>query len=554
MYLLRLVVIGAWKTRPYIHECTGDSTLEVHHRFQLPMSAPRGLEERCPKTASFEGDPVYAACMELDPHACYRALLSRDPRFDGRFFAGVRTTGIYCRSICPAPKPKEHNVRFFACAAAAEEAGFRPCFRCRPEASPGTPAWMGTSTTVSRALRLIGEGYLDACGVENLAEQLGITDRHLRRLFIEHLGASPLAIAQARRVHAAKLLLDNTPLSVTDVALSSGFSSIRRFNDAFRKTYRRSPTAARRASSRVSEAADGDVALRLPYRPPYDWRAIIEFLIPRAIPGVEQINDEVYRRVVVIEDEVGVVTVSHPVDSHHLTVLIPANLSKNVSRIAACVRRLFDLQADPSEIDKALASDRMLRAAVRRYPGQRVPGAWDPFETSIRAILGQQVSVKGATTIAGRIVQRYGRRIESPFAGADYVFPKPARLRHARFNNIGLPGGRIRALRSFARAYDIGLLTFDGSQALDDFIATMTSLEGIGPWTAHYVAMRAAGEPDAFPATDLALRRVAQAADPALRNEQRLIERSAAWSPWRAYAAMYLWRLYTDNPEKGGKK
>jgi AraC family transcriptional regulator of adaptative response / DNA-3-methyladenine glycosylase II len=496
--------------------------------------------------------------MTLDPDVCYLAMTSRDQRFDGRFFAAVVTTGIYCRPVCPAPKPKRRNVRFYSCAAAAEEAGFRPCYRCRPEASPGTPAWIGTSSTVSRALRLIDQGFLDDSNVDELAECLGIGSRHLRRLFLEHLGATPSAVAQTRRVHFAKTLIDGTRLPVTEVAMSAGFSSLRRFNDAFRKTFGMSPTQARRGSARGAAPAGkggrtaNGLILKLSYRTPFDWASILGFLRERAIPGVEHVEGSVYRRTVSVGGAAGVLEVSSATGQPHVRLVLPRAMAPHAAQLAARVRRVFDLQADPEEIASHLSRDPMLQPVIKRSPGLRVPGAWDPFETSVRAIVGQQVTVKAATTIAGRLAERYGEPVECDDVSLKRTFPRPERLARARLNNIGMPAARAGAVRALARAVSSGRLRFDGLSGLDDTVDTLKALDGVGPWTAHYIAMRACDEPDAFPSGDLALRRAMVSKEPALKTERALIERAEAWRPWRAYATMHLWADYaTQNGKRG---
>lgn len=490
--------------------------------------------------------------MDLSPDICYRALTSRDSRFDGRFFTGVTTTGIYCRPVCPAPKPKRGNVRYFACAAAAEAAGFRPCMRCRPEASPGTPAWVGSSTTVTRALRMIADGALDNGGdVDALAGQLGMGSRNLRRLFLQHLGASPKSVALTRRLHFAKTLLDSTALPVTEIAFSAGFSSIRRFNDAFKNTFGHSPSDVRAKQTDVA-AHDAHFEVRLPYRPPFDWGALLGFLGPRAIPGVERVEGDVYKRIIGDGDCTGAVEVSACPGSNQLLLRVPVTLARRAAEIGERVRRLFDLGAFPEQIGRQLSSDPVMAKLVRRNPGLRVPGAWDPFETTIRAILGQQVTVAGATTIAGRVVAAYGRRVT---AGREWrLFPTPQRLARARLDRVGIPRARAKAIRAVSGAFCADRLRFDGSMELETLVDTMTALDGVGAWTAHYVSMRAGGEPDAFPSNDLALRRAAEALDAKLTTERLLCERAEAWRPWRAYATMYLWTDYTRSLEKGKSK
>ena len=484
--------------------------------------------------------------MELDHDTCYRALRTRDARFDGRFFTGVHSTGIYCRPICPARTPKQTNVDFYACASAAEDAGFRPCRRCRPESAPGTPAWLGTSTTVTRAMRLISEGALDGSGeIDVLADRLGVSARHLRRLFDEHLGASPVAIAQARRVHFAKTLLDSTDLPITEIAYSSGFSSVRRFNAAFAKTFARSPREVREIDAKSNSSGDPRaLELHLSYRKPYDFDALLGFLAARAIPGVEFIQAGHYWRTVSVEAERGVIEIWRDEGNCQLVLRIASSLSRHALWLAERVRRLFDLAADSRVIESQLAADPMLNNAVKRFSGTRVPGAWDPFEVSVRAILGQQVSVKGATTLSGRLAKAYGDPIECDQAECAVLHPGPEKLLRARAERIGLTRARAAAVRSLSSAVVSQRVRFDSACGLDDAIESLLSVRGVGSWTAHYIAMRACGEPDAFPSGDLILRRVAQQLEPDIDSEAKLVDRANEWRPWRAYAAMMLWRAY----------
>jgi AraC family transcriptional regulator of adaptative response / DNA-3-methyladenine glycosylase II len=488
--------------------------------------------------------PIPCETPDLDPTRCYAALRSRDARFDGRFFVGVRTTGIFCRPVCPARTPKLANVRFFACAAAAQAEGFRPCKRCRPETSPGTPAWLGSSATVSRALRLIAEGGLDEAPVDAFAARLGVGDRQLRRLFARHLGASPAEIARARRVHFARRLIDETRLPMTEVAFSSGFRSIRDFNFAVRGTFGRSPRELRRgrtprAGVRGGEG-EGELVVRLPYRPPLDYAGVLAFLRLRAIPGVEWVGDDRYRRTLAQDGAAGAIELRalDGEDQLEMRVCLPAY--DGLIRIVERARCIFDLGADPLQISSALRRSPLLAARVRRAPGLRVPGAWDAFELAVRAVLGQQVSVKGATTLAGRLVRGFGRPVEGLGEGLTHLFPAPEALAEADLARIGIPAARAETLRTLARAVAAGSLRLDAAQGLDEAVARLVAIPGIGAWTAHYVAMRALGEPDAFPASDLGLRRALASGGiaPSTRELERLAE---AWRPWRAYAAVALW-------------
>jgi AraC family transcriptional regulator, regulatory protein of adaptative response / DNA-3-methyladenine glycosylase II len=444
--------------------------------------------------------------------------MARDARFDGRFFIAVTSTRIYCRPVCPAPQPKPSNIIYFPSAAAAAEAGFRPCLRCRPETSPGTPAWLGTSVSVSRGLKLIAEGALDETGVDKLAERLGLGARHLRRMFLQHLGATPVAVAQTRRVHFAKKLIDETELPMTQVAMASGFGSIRRFNATFQKLYGRTPGDLRRATARERSAAEAGVyTFRLGYRPPYNWASIIGFLGQRAIPGVETITLDEYRRTISLDGKSGFISVRPVFAKHLLELQIEFPEPGALFRIVERVRNIFDLRADPTDVDEHLRRDQRLKPLVQANAGMRVPGCWDGFEIAVRAILGQQVSVKAATTMAGRIVAEFG--------GAN-IFPAAEALADADLTRIGLTKQRAHSIRELAAAVARKEVSFDASLGLESFEEAMMKLPGIGPWTAQYIAMRI-GEPDAFPSGDLYLRNFAK--------------ESEAWRPWRAYGAMYIW-------------
>lgn len=469
----------------------------------------------------------------------YRALLTRDRRFDGRFFTGVLTTGIYCRPVCPARTPLFKNVRFYKTAAAAEGAGFRPCQRCRPEASPGTPAWIGSSATVSRALRLIRSGAGEGMKESVLAARLGIGERRLRQLFAEHLGASPLSVVRVQRLDFARRLLDETALPMSEVAAGAGFRSIRRFNDAVKARFGKPPTELRREKR---QQTDGDLVLRLPYRPPYDWDALIGFLAARAIPGVEAAAPSSYSRTFTVGDTDGLLLVRPTPDEASLTLRLrfadPGRIGAGLMDAVERVRTLFDLEADPLRITEHLGRDTRLAPALAAHPGIRVPGGWDGFELAVRAVLGQQVSVKGATTLSGRLVRALGRPLSLPPFDADepsgpaaltHAFPTPEGMACADLTSIGIPRARAAALNELARRVAAGELVLHGAADLDATVQNLLTVPGIGPWTAQYIAMRVLRDPDAFPAADLVLKRRVGDGD------------TESWRPFRAYAALYLW-------------
>lgn len=470
-----------------------------------------------------------------------RARLSRDARFDGRFFVGVRTTGIYCRPICPANAPRSENVTFYRTAAAAGEAGFRPCLRCRPECAPGTPAWAGTSTTVQRGLRLIAEGVLDDGNLENLADRLGVTSRHLRRLFNKHLGASPLAVAHTQRLHFAKNLIDQTTLSMRDISVAAGFGSVRRFNDTFQKTYGRTPgELRRRRKTAVSASA---FSVQLPYRMPFDWERLLAFFAARATPGVETVHSGRYLRSIAIGNTRGIIDVHDA--GGHLSLSLHGIGTDGLFAIVQRTRGLFDLDASTDDIADVLSADVVLTPLLKKNPGIRVPGAWDGFELTVRAILGQQISVSAATTLAGRIADRYGERIDVPLDGVDDVlnrlFPEPKKLVRARLEKLGIIASRANTIRSVARAAVDGTIRFDAAHAPDHFRDALTAIKGIGDWTAQYVGMRALKDPDAFPGSDLGLLRAFDRPGQPRLKPAELAMRAEAWRPWRAYAALLLW-------------
>lgn len=476
--------------------------------------------------------------MELDTESCFRAMASRDRRFEGRFFVGVITTGIYCRPGCPAPIPRRENVRFFGCAGAAEAAGYRACLRCRPAAVPHSPAGQGTSVTVSRALRLIGQGGLDEAGVGALAERLGVSDRHLRRLFDQHVGVGPLALARTRRAHFARRLIGETTLPLAEVALCAGFASVRRFNRVMEETFGCKPSElrAREPKTAGAAAAGRRLRLRLPFRPPYDWAAMECFLAARAVPGLEAVTAGEYRRTIHASGGAGVIMV-RPLGAGALELELDIAPTPDLISIVERVSRAFDLGADPRAIAAHLGADARLAPLVRARPGLRVPGAWDGFELAVRAVLGQQVSLAAANRLALRLVQTWGQPLPNAVDGLTHLFPLPVALAEADLRRVGLQRTRAETLREIAAAVAGGSLRFDSGPA--EVVARLRAIAGVGEWTAEYVAMRALGEPDAFPAADLVLRRVFGRGVPV--TAANLTAHSQAWRPWRAYAALHLW-------------
>lgn len=450
---------------------------------------------------------------------------------------------MYCRPVCPARIPKPQNCVFFVCAAGAEDAGFRPCRRCRPDTAPGTPAWRGTSSTVSRALRLIADGALDEDGVETLAARLGVGDRYLRRLFHEHLGASPLAIATTRRVHFAKHLIEHTQLPMSQVALTAGFRNVRRFNAAVRKCFDRTPTEIRERAP-GSRDVGGPLRVLLPVREPFDWDDMLAWMTSRLTPNVEQIVGRTYRRSVELAGHTGVIEVGPSTAARaSLSLSVAGELAPHLSTIAGRVRRLFDLDTDASVIAEQLARDPVLTQAAAAIPGTRVPGCWDRFELAVRAIVGQQVTVVGATRLFGRIVTRFGRVLPGANEGGpSHLFPHPQDLADADVASIGMPKARANTIRGLARAVAEGDDVLELAPDLDTAVERLKALPGIGDWTAQYIAMRALSEPDAFPAGDLGLRKAVRDNPDTLPTTAQVRHCAEAWRPWRAYAAMMLWR------------
>lgn len=499
-----------------------------------------------PILASLSPEYAYTVCMlrisDTSSSVIFeRARLSRDARFDGRFFVGVKTTGIYCRPICPANSPKSENITFYSTAAAAGEAGFRPCLRCRPECAPGTPAWLGTSTTVQRGLRLIADGALDDADVESLANRLGVTSRHLRRLFDKHLGASPVAVAHTQRLHFAKRLIDQTALPMAEIAIAAGFGSTRRFNDAFRKTYARTPRDLRKRRA-LSQSVAG-LNLQLAYRPPFDFGALLQFFAARAIPGVEVVQNDRYLRSVDIDGSHCVIDLKD--GGGHVLLTVHGGGTKSLLPIIQRVRSIFDLDASPQDVHAVLSQDSRLKRCLKQSPGVRVPGVWDGFELTVRAILGQQISVAAATTLSGRLAKRYGQALDMEIpeitSPPNLIFPRAERLLRARLADLGIIRTRAQTIRRVAKCVVEGSIHFDPAQNIEEFCRSLMSVKGIGEWTAQYVAMRALKDPDAFPHSDLGLLRAFDRADRQRMKPPELKRRADSWRPWRAYAALLLW-------------
>jgi AraC family transcriptional regulator, regulatory protein of adaptative response / DNA-3-methyladenine glycosylase II len=478
--------------------------------------------------------------MDLDADACFRAVRARDRRFDGRFFVAIASTHIYCRPICPARPAKRDNMRFYSSAASAEGAGFRPCLRCRPEHAPGLAPVDAVSRLVGAAMAGIEEHALSSARVGDLAASLGVSDRHLRRVTESELGVSPIELAQTQRLLLAKRLLGETRLSQTEIAFASGFGSVRRFNALFKSRYGLSPRSLRG----TAHGAEG-LHCQLEFRPPFAWRSLLDYLRLRAIPGVEMADATHYRRTVAIDEHHGWIAVSLGKKDNALNVEISPSLAPVIGAVIARVKRLFDLGAVPDAVSALLVKDPLLAKVVRRIPGLRVAGAFDGFELAVRAILGQQVSVKGATTLAGRWAQAFGLPVATPYPALNRLSPSAPQMACVSADEIsalGIVGARARCLAVLAPAVLEKRVVLTFAPNVEEQIDALMRLPGIGPWTAQYIAMRALHWPDAFPSGDLMLLRAANA------NQRRLQELSQAWRPWRAYATHYLWQSLGANP------
>ncbi|HEU0028742.1 MAG TPA: AlkA N-terminal domain-containing protein [Ktedonobacterales bacterium] len=479
--------------------------------------------------------------MELEFERCYRAIQSRDSRFDGLFVTAVTTTGIYCRPICPAQTPHARNVRFYRYPAAAEAAGFRACRRCRPEASPGSPDWNTRADLSGRALRLIAGGVADLEGVAGLARRLNVSPRHLHREMVAAVGVGPLALARTRRAQTARMLLDQTRLPMTEIAFAAGFASIRQFNETMRASFGDHPSALRRRG-RPEEVSGGALVLHLSYRPPLDSGVMLGFFARRAIAGVEEVVEGRYRRTITLPRSRGVIELTPALDAARVTLRARVDDVRDVGALAARARQLFDLEADPAAIGEALSADAALAPLVAARPGLRMPGAIDGFEMAVRAIVGQQVSVAGARATLGKLVARLG----SPLAALDgtltHEFPTAEAVATGDLDGL-MPQARAASLRGMARAVASGELALDPTADRDETRARLLALPGVGPWTAEYIAMRALGDPDGWPGTDLGIKQAAERLGFASLKE--LSARAESWRPWRSYAAQHLWASLT---------
>lgn len=488
--------------------------------------------------------------LTLSQEDYYRALSSKDARFDGVFFTGVSTTGIYCRPICRVKTPKSSSCTFYPSAACAEAAGFRPCLRCRPELAP-----YALQENLANAIwQKIAAGDLNDQSLEDFSAQIGLSSRQLRRVLQQEFGLGPLEIAQTQRLLFAKKLLQETDMPMNELAFAAGFGSVRRFNALFESRYQLSPTSIRRHRSSQNASSisldEQGICLRLAYRPPYAWKTLLQYLHGRAMPYLEMVDlqNETYQRAVAIADLRGWIQVAHCPEQSQLLVRISSNLSSALMPVLAKIRAQFDVEANPIVITAHLASDDILAKQILITPGLRVPGSFSLFELAVRAILGQQVSVAGATTVSGRLVQRFGSAFDSPWAGITHQFPSPATLAQASISDIaklGMPGARANALLNLSQFASKGGLDRLVGAPLEEVLRSLKQLAGIGEWTAQYIAMRGYRFPNAFPAGDLGLQKAVSSGESRC-TEKQLLAQSQAWSPWRSYAALLLWQSLSN--------
>lgn len=485
--------------------------------------------------------------LELDAKALYDVVLTRDRRFDGRFFVAVRSTGIYCRPVCTVRPPRFENCTFHPTAASAEHAGFRPCLRCRPELAPGSSAPVdAVSRLAGLAIRRIEDGALTQMNLDELASEFGVTSRHLRRAIRNEAGLSPIELAQTARLLTAKQLLMDTTMSVTDVAYSSGFDSLRRFNATFKARYRLTPTSIRK-SARIWQAGEADAyGFDLSVRPPFDWNAILSFLRLRVIPGIEQVQDLWYRRTVHVGNCHGWIAIGPGRSSHTVRLMVSTQLGPVLAKVLASVKAMLDARADPAAVSDRFSTDPLLAPLVKRWPGHRVPGTFNGFECALRAIVGQQITVRSAITLLGRLVVRYGKPITSPFEALTHSFPSPdaiVSVNTSQLQQIGLTTSRAETVRSLAKAVADGHLILEAGADPDRVRDALLDLPGIGEWTAEYILMRGIGWPDAFPVNDVGLRKASGLTPRLLRD------RAEQWRPWRSYATVLLWQSLNASDE-----
>jgi AraC family transcriptional regulator of adaptative response / DNA-3-methyladenine glycosylase II len=486
----------------------------------------------------------------LDFDACYRAVHSRDARFDGVFFIGVTSTGIYCRPSCPAMTPKRENVRFYRSAAEAQAAGFRACRRCRPDVAPGSPEWNVRADLAGRAVRLIADGTVEREGVGGLAARLGYSERQVHRTLLDEVGAGPLRLARAQRAHTARILLETTDLPVTELCFASGFASVRQFNDTMRAIYANTPSELRARSRRRPSMTPitGAIQLRLAYRRPADLSSLLDFLAARAVPGVEEVDGRTYRRSLVLPHATGVVELTP--DDGHLAATLRLTDHRDLAAAVARCRRLFDLDADSAAIDLALSADEVLAPLVARSPGRRLPGAAHGTELAVRAVLGQQVSVAAARSIAGRLVVEYGKPLDAPIGGVTHAFPTAEALAEIDPAAFPMPRTRQRTLHELVSRLADGRVRIDAGVDWDETERKLLEVPGIGPWTAGYVRMRALGDPDVFLATDLGVRQGMARAGLALDDPRAAEAAADRWRPWRSYAQLHIWSLLNQPMNK----
>ncbi len=471
--------------------------------------------------------------MNLTPEVCYQALITRDRRFDGLFFVAVRSTRIYCRPICTVKPPQRKNCTFYENASSCERDGYRPCLRCRPELAPGNSSVDARSRLVTKAINRIEDGAVSSNSLEELAAELGVTSRHLRRVFESEIGVTPVQFVQTQRLLLAKRLLTDTALPITQIALASGFASVRRFNALFVERYRLNPSQLRK--SILSKPSSSDTFdCQLSFRPPYDWNSMLDFLRARACPGVEFVHANTYKRTICIEKVTGWLSITMSENQSALQVTLSSSLAPKFLQILTRLKRLFDLEAKPELIENQLGS------LAKKHPGLRVPGACDPFEVSVRAILGQQVSVKAASSLAGRLAEKFGTPIITPFPQLNLITPQAGTVAAAvpsEISELGILPARAQTIVALAKSFVDGKVNLQPGVDYESTVAQLTSLTGIGEWTAEYIAMRCLAWPDAFPHGDLGIRKVL-----GLNSKKAMLQETDKYRPWRAYAAMHMWK------------